>query len=154
MLYWILIASAARARLFSMSAWTKPLKLERELDYQPGRTRAQDLLSDEPGRYSKGGKRGILSAMERRVTPHQAEEHKFAHQLAEILEAGAEHQQFNWLAIFAPPQFLGILRETISEHVRKSLIVSEPKDLVDIDARDLPKHLTMLYPLPIADPVK
>ena len=152
MLYWILIASAARARLFSMSAWTKPLKLERELDYQPGRAKPHELLSDNAGRFSKGGKGGILSAMERRITPHRTEEQKFAHQLAKILQDGVEHQQFNWLAIFAPPQFLGILRETIGENVRKALVASVPKDLIEIAAHDLPKHLTMLYPLPIEDP--
>lgn len=146
MVYWILIANAAQARLFSMNGRSKPLRLERELAHPAGRARAQDILSDEPGRYSKGGKRGILSALERRITPHRIEEQKFARELAEMLDLALDRREYTRLAIFASAQFLGILRQTISDNVRKCLVTSAAKDLVDVDPRELPKHLTTLLP--------
>jgi protein required for attachment to host cells len=146
MQYWILLASAAEAKLFSTSNGSKALHLERHLEHPAGRALEQDLTTDEPGRYSKGGKGGILSSMEHRMTPHRVEETRFAKQLAAILETGLEHRAYERLAIFAPAQLLGILRDSISDNVRKSLVASDAKDLVKLNPRDLPQHLSAALP--------
>jgi protein required for attachment to host cells len=149
MVYWILLANAARAKLLSMSGTSKPLQVKRKLEHPAGRAHAKDILSDEPGRYSKGGKRGVLSALERRLTPHQVEEQRFARQLADLLKTGLERREYDRLAIFAPAQFLGMLREELDANVSKSLVTSAAKDIVDVDLRELPKHLESLLPVPI-----
>jgi protein required for attachment to host cells len=151
MRYWVLLASAARAKVFLMTGESEPLQLVQEVDHPAGRAREQDLMSDSPGRYSKGGKGGILSSMEHKNTPHIMEEHRFAKQLAQILETGFERNEYQWVAIFAPAQFLGILRETVSANVHKRLAHSEAKDLVAMNTRQLPSHLAALYPVPITD---
>ena len=152
MLYGILIANAAVAKLYSLEGKTHPLQLQREFEDRAGRAREQELLSDAAGRYSRGGKGGILSAMEHKMSPHRVEEHRFAKQLAGLLEGAVQRNEYEWLAIFAPPQFLGILRETLSPNVHKRLATSVPKDLIEVPTHDLPKHLTVLYPSPIENP--
>jgi protein required for attachment to host cells len=147
MIYWILIASAAEAKLFSTTGGSTPLQLQQHLEHPAGRALEQDLNTDEPGRYAKGGKGGILSSMEHRMTPHRVEETRFAKQLAAVLETGLERREYERLAIFAPAQLLGILREAISDGVRKSIVASDAKDLVKMDPRELPKHLSAVLPI-------
>ncbi len=149
MRYWILIADPAEAKLFSKASRSAALKFERDIENPRGRARSRDLLADDPGRYAKGGKRGVLTAMELRTPVHKAEEIRFAHHLAALLEAGHEKHQYEGVAIFAPPEFLGILRKEISPAVWKSLLTSVPKDFLHIDPRDLPGHIeSALPPLP------
>jgi protein required for attachment to host cells len=149
MRYWILIADPAGAKLFSKEGPSAALKFERDIENPRGRARPQELLADDPGRYAKGGKHGVLSAMEPRTPVHKAEEIRFAHHLAELLEVGRAKKQYEVVAMFAPPEFLGILRKEISPAVSKALLISVAKDLCHIDPHDLPKHVeSALPPLP------
>lgn len=145
MRYWILIADASRARLYSTTARNAPLKLEEAFDYVPGREKASDIESDEPGRYSRAGKGGILSAMEPGTPVHKVEERRFAAKLAEMLHKGLLAKSYDGVALFAAPEFLGFLRQSLDDQVRKHLLVSIPKDLTQMDERELPKELSPVF---------
>jgi protein required for attachment to host cells len=137
MLWWILIADAAGAKIFSTKGATQPLHLERSLDNPSGRAAGRDILTDEPGRYRKGG--NALSAFEPQTSPHVVEEEKFVHKLAEVLGTALSQRKFDSLAIVAPAKFLGLLRRALSPQVQKHLTTSIAKDLTAFNERDLPQ---------------
>jgi protein required for attachment to host cells len=147
--YWILVADAARARLYSTDSEHGPFRLERKIENPPGRARPQELLSDQPGRYAKGGKRGILSAMEFATPWHQVEEQRFANHLAELLRKALARREYDALAIIAAAQLLGRLRAAIGPQVQKHLVKSIAKDLTTFTDHELPERIAAeLAPTP------
>jgi protein required for attachment to host cells len=150
MRYWILIADAGRARIMSTPGGDGPLHQEEAIQNPRGRARAQDLMADQPGRYSSHGKGSVKSAMEYSTPPHKVEELKFAEKLAEMLEKSASNHKYDRLVMIAPPEFLGFLRKTIAESVHKRLVASIAKDLTEIDPRDLMGHMADVV-LPLVD---
>ena len=67
MKYWLLVADAAQARVFTSQPHLKSLQLLREIKNPKGRARPQQIVADEPGRFAKSGQRSIRSAMEPRM---------------------------------------------------------------------------------------
>src|SRR6476659_4170064 len=112
MIGWILIADAARARIFSTSGWRKPLHLEQAMENPLGRAKPQDIVTEDPGRRLNGMKSGQRSTWAPANAPDVVEEQRFAHRLGELLETALVRRQYESLAILAPPQFLGFLRES------------------------------------------
>jgi protein required for attachment to host cells len=77
--------------------------------------------------------------------PDVVEERRFAHRLGELLQTALERRQDESLAILAPPQFLGFLREAVGPQVRKQLARSIVKDLTVVNERDLPTRLGEVF---------
>jgi protein required for attachment to host cells len=119
--------------------------VERELLNPAGRAHVHDLVTDHPGRYAKGGKRGIKSAMDPVTPPREVEEKRFAHELAELLNVALARGEYERLVLIAPPKFLGILRRSLAPVVRKHLVRAEAKDLTKIKLRDLPEYLESIF---------
>lgn len=142
---WILIADASRAKILTTCSWRGPFRLLRELVNPRGRAKAHDLMSDESGRYCKGGKYGIRSAMEPRTTMHAIEMQRFANELAELLPNAETRKEYDYLASFAPAEFLGHLRQALDTGPRKHLLASIARDLTEIDARQLAVHMEEVF---------
>src|SRR5258706_12493141 len=106
MTHWILIADASGARIFSTTGRSEPLKLVRAIPNPQGRSRNQELVSDEPGRLRKSGTAGTRSAMDPRTTAHDEAAIHFAHDLATSLREALAESAFASLSIVAPAHFL------------------------------------------------
>ena len=145
MLWWIVIADAARARIFSTSGWRKPLHLEQAMDNPLGRAKPQEIVTDDPGRRSNGMKSGQRSTWAPANAPDVVEERRFAHRLGGMLQTALARRQYEALAILAPPQFLGFLREAVGPQVRKHLARSIAKDLTVVNERDLQTRLDQVF---------
>ena len=145
MVWWIVIADAARARIFSTSGWRKPLHLEQAMENPLGRAKPQDIVTDDPGRRSNGTKSGQRSTWAPANPPDVVEERRFAHRLGELLQTALARRQYESLAILAPPQFLGFMREAVGPQVRKHLARSIAKDLTVVNERDLPTRLGQVF---------
>jgi protein required for attachment to host cells len=145
MSYWILIADASGARIFSTDGPEAPLRRVREISNPSGRARNQDLVSDQPGRAFEGGGTATRSAMEPRTTPHNNAADTFAAELAKLLDAEAGKKSFSSLAIVAPPHLLGTLRARLSRQVRQLLRATLDRDLAHVAERDLHPHLNALF---------
>jgi protein required for attachment to host cells len=143
MRYWILIADAAGARVFSAIASKAPLHLERQIANPDGRARTQDLVTDEPGRYRKGAE--PKSAMDPRTTAHEAVVEQFTRELVEMLDEEARRGNFDSLAIVAPPHLLGLLRSALTRQLTSRLKATLAKDLAHIGADQLRPHLTPVF---------
>ena len=143
MRYWILIADAASARVFSTSALNAPLQLERHMANPDGRARTQDLVTDQPGRYRKGG--APKSAMDPRTTAHEEAAEDFARHLAEMLGQEAGRRSFDSFAIVAPPHLLGQLRSKLTHPLTTRLKATLAKDLTHIAPDQLRPHLAAVF---------
>jgi protein required for attachment to host cells len=145
MVWWILIADAARARIFSTTGWRQPVHLEQAMDNPLGRAKPQDIVTDDPGRHFNGMNVGQRSTWAPANPPDIVEEQRFAHRLAELLQTALSQRQYESLAIFAPPQFLGFLREAVGPQVHKHLARSIAKDLTVLNERELPTRLGEVF---------
>jgi protein required for attachment to host cells len=134
----VLVCDSSRARLLASMGRHEPLQLVWSEDNPQGRAIEQDLRSDESGRLRKGGRAGVLSAMDPNKTAHEVEAERFAHHLAGQLKSHLEsHAAYDGLVIAAPAHFLGLLRELLAPEVRDVLKDSVPKDLTKMSEREL-----------------
>lgn len=129
-LTWILTADAGKATIWEWSSKPGPLTPVPDFDMVAEDTRgfARDLKSDRPGRSfaSVGARR---SAMEPPQDPHDLAKTRFMKEISGRLEAAARDRRFTQLIIMAPPQMLGVLRQELSDTVRRSIAGEIDKDL-------------------------
>ena len=138
---YILVADGARARLYANHGVGKGL--------QPvsGATHKADLhhhdreiLADKPGRAYNSVGQG-RSAMEPPTEWHRFEKHKFAREMARVLDSAAANKAFDRLILVAPPATLGDLRTELGDATRKMVTAELPKDLTRHAEHELPQHL-------------
>ncbi len=142
----ILVCDASRARLFASTGRHAPLRPLFSEDNPVGRAREQDLRSDQPGRYSEGGKQGVRSAMDPHTPAHEVEEERFARHLADALQRSHARGEFKSLTIAAPAHFLGLLRAALDPAIER-LAVCVAKDLSKLEPAELMEHVgPMLWP--------
>ena len=143
----ILVCDASRARLFAGVGRHEPLQLLREEDNPGGRATEQELRSDEAGRLRKGGRGGVLSAMDPHKTAHEVDSERFSHHLAAQLKELFDKREFDALVIVAPAHLLGLLRSALAPEVQQHLKSSVAKDLTHMGERELREEVgPMLWP--------
>jgi protein required for attachment to host cells len=130
---WVVVASAARARVFEAAGRRQPLQEILDLVNPEDRLQQQDLESDRPGRaFDRLG--GQRHAMQTAVDPKQQAASRFAKRLGEQLQADLHAKRFEALCVVAPPHFLGLLREHMSDGVRRVVKGELTKDFTREDA--------------------
>jgi len=133
---WIVVADRARARIFE-AAWPVEGTLAEieTLVHPEGQARAQDLLTDGPGRFAE------LAAGPHSGEPRTDHRHRtandFAGVVAERLEKGRTSNAFGYVVIVAPALFLGTLRNTLSKPLAKLVCSEINKDYSQLSAREL-----------------
>jgi protein required for attachment to host cells len=146
---WILIADSSRARLYSVDTAHRPMMLCESFEHQESRAMEHDLVTDRPGRMpqSHGGAHpghGSRSGMEPGTTAKEHEHEIFARTLADALKVHLSHHDYCRLILVANPEFLGILREALSEQVKKHVSASVNRNYTSLDAQELEQHLAPL----------
>ena len=125
---WVLVAGAARARLFETTGWGSGLTLIEEFAHPASRELNRDVDSDRPGRtHDRMGER--RHAMEARSDAKRSEKATFAKALAERLDMAAAQNGFKRLMLIAPPATLGDLRGALSAEAEKRVAGEIDKDL-------------------------
>jgi protein required for attachment to host cells len=135
---YILIADAARARLFAARRLAAPWRAIRVFAHPRSAAKGSDIMADRPGRVHQSADRR-RSAMEPRTPPRRVEAEHFARELADALETA--HGQYRQLVLVASPRFLGFLRSCLSDAVRATLTISLGRDWTEVPARELPARL-------------
>ncbi len=143
-LTWILVADSARARIFTADTPSSPLEEIEDFSHAEGRLHDRDMTSDLPGRIKSTGGGG--HAFEQATDPKQHEADSFAHRIAEYLEAAHNANRFEQLLIVAAPTFLGLLRNQLSEPVKKRVAFELNKELSMLSAADIRQHLPQYLP--------
>jgi protein required for attachment to host cells len=138
---YILVADGARARLYLNDGVGKGLQPVSGATHKADlHHHDRDILTDKPGRAFSSVSSG-RSAMEPPTDWHRFEKHKFAREMARVLDAAAANRAFDRLILIAPPATLGDLRTELSEATRKMVTAELPKDLTRHAEQELPQHL-------------
>ena len=138
---WILVAHHSGARLFENDGPGKGLQALQEISHPEGKLKTQDITSDKPGRSSDS--QGMHHSFGKEL--HDPKEHlaqQFAKHLAGILNDGRNQHCYTKLILVADPRFLGELRAALDHPTAALVTATLNKDLMHIDERDIPQHLS------------
>jgi len=153
---WVVVADAARARIFRVEG----MDVERGLARRPvpasstvlveikdilhpeSRSHEIELASDAPGMSSVANMQSKFG-MDEKVSPKEEEGVRFAKEVADFLKMqGANYDQ---LYLIAPPHFLGLIRPNLDKAIISKLVMEIDKDLSRHSAEDILAHL----PIPV-----
>lgn len=131
---YIVVADAARARLFTRDGLTIS-----ELDslvHAEGRLHEGDLVTDRGGDVHESTSNTARSAGGESVATQHHEE-MFAREVAERLYRARVDNSMEKLILVAPPRFLGQLRDKLDGPTTKRVIHSLAKDLTKATSADI-----------------
>lgn len=142
---WIVIADAARARIYSFSPKRVPALVSAlDHDLVATRLRNQALDSDRPGQTTQRAKRTDHAASPHAVAPetdsHRLAQIEFSRSVAHELES-ARLDGLRRIVLVAPPRALGDIRKACSPGVRALITDELGKDLTRMPLHDLTDHL-------------
>lgn len=136
---WTLIANAGHARLLQQEA-AGQLQLLQTLEHPASRVSTTELGDDKAGRELSG--RGFGgAAYEPRLDAHRKEHQRFAQQLAQLLEEGAQQQRYDVLHVFASSPFLGELKHLLGPAAQRLLAGTHDVDLTAVGLAELPARI-------------
>lgn len=142
---WIVVANNSQARFFTAETESSPLTEVETLTHQEGRLHDKEITSDLPGKI-KGEGGSDSHAFEQATDPKQHEAEHFAHQVASYLEAAHNAHKFEQLLLVADPSFLGLLRNQISEQLRKLICFQLDKNITTETPAEIRLHLPKYLP--------
>lgn len=138
---WVVVADAARARVFNVEAETKALVEIMDMSHPASLQHASEMASDAPGMSSVKGMPSKFG-MEEIVSPKEEEAIRFAKQVAEALQQ--DIASYGRLYLIAAPHFLGLLRKDLDKAVQAKIIKELDKDLTKHTLEDIRAHLPEL----------
>lgn len=121
---WIVVADSARARIFFTDRRDQDWELVESLEHPEARSRGRELLTGPP-------------AMETGEHPKEREAVVFARQLARRLERAFNAHEFRQLVLVAPPEMMGLLRQSLAPPVAGAVAHEITKDLSQLRQDEL-----------------
>jgi protein required for attachment to host cells len=140
----ILVADNVRARIFTAETPSSPLQEIEALAHTEGRLHDREMTSDLPGKIK--GEGSVGHAFEQPTDPKKHEADNFAHRIAQYLEEAHNTNKFEQLLIIAEPSFLGLLRNQLSEQIKKLVSFELDKNITTHSVDDIRKHLPTYLP--------
>jgi protein required for attachment to host cells len=99
-----------------------------------------DIKTDAPGAIGQSaGYSGRVAYEE--TDFHQLEEDRWAKDAADILRKRALNNDFDALAIIAPPKLLGVLRKELHKEVERRIVLTLNKEMTDRPIPDIEELL-------------
>jgi protein required for attachment to host cells len=137
---WVLIADAARARVFETRGKGTGLTMVSGMTFDAELAPSHMLGTDRPGRSfeSVGSTR---HAMESPSDPHREQKRQFARHVAHAVEERQAANSFDRLVVVAPAVTMGDLRAALSDKVMAAVIAELAADLTNTPVSELPAHL-------------
>ncbi|SIQ57830.1 host attachment protein [Marinobacterium stanieri] len=124
---WILVADAAKARIFQHDGPKDPAEEIHTLVHPEARMHNGDLVSDSPGAQANGGSGS--HGMEEKASPREAEDQRFAKEVIDQVRHALNDNRIRQFYMAAPPHFLGLLRNAMDDRVSKALAGDLAKNL-------------------------
>ena len=137
---WIVVADAARGRIFAMQQQGHLAEIENFVNPAEREDNA-DLRTDSYGRFYGKGEREEGHTAEPSVLPKEHEAARFAKHIAEYLDQARNRHLYDKLRLIAAPSFLGLLRNTLDDEVRKLVDQELDQDLTKVSVRELELRL-------------
>ncbi len=143
-LTWIVVANNSIARFFTVESESSPLTEIEALTHLEGRLHDREITSDFPGKIKGAG--AVGHAFEQPTDPKKHEAENFAHKVTKHLEAAHNEHQFEQLLLVAEPSFLGLLRNQLSEQLKKLVCFELDSNIATLNADDIRIHLPDYLP--------
>lgn len=138
---YIVVADAARARIFTRDALT--LEERESLVHAEGRLHEGDLITDHRSDVQESmSSTSRSSGKENVASKHENE--LFAKEVANRLYNARVDNSMEKLIMVAPPKFLGLLREKLDGPTQKLVIHSLSKDLTKASLEDIQEAVSDL----------
>jgi len=137
----IVVADSTRARIFTAESARSGLNEIETLANPEGRMHEQDMVSDIPGKDAGKGGAGN-HAFQEKVEPKQQKIIEFAKRIAEYLDDVRKENKLGKLLLIAAPEFLGELRNHLSDETHEKVTFELDKNLAHHDEEDIRKHLS------------
>ena len=137
---WVLVADAARARIFSVDSPQANLNPVEQLVSPEARLHDRDINADRPGRAFDSFGEG-RHAMGTNTDPKEQDAIRFAREVADHLEQGRVGNRFDRLILVAEPHFLGLLRKSIKPPLGQLITLEINKDLSRAKEQEIREHL-------------
>ncbi len=136
---WILVADAARARLFTVERPRGPLTELDDFVNPVERLREREIEADDRGRGAApdGGRHAFGDDKD----PKAEYARRFAHELAERLKEGRSQGEFKRLYLVADPRFLGELRGQLDDQTERLVVSTLDKEISRLDAGQIRRYL-------------
>ena len=135
----VVIADAGRVKLFSTDDRGATVKaVPGGIDAMPNPP-SREHKSDKPGRGQEGS--GRRTSFEPKHDPHKQAEDEFSRLLAKHLEGLTGDGTYADIVLFAPPVFLGELRQHMSRAVADKIAAEVHKDLTKSTTENIQSHV-------------
>ena len=137
---WILVADAAKARLFELARkGGAPVEIA-GYAYPDGRS---------PGRHHEHGRLPRVHesnspsrhAIEPKTTLRDKHARRFAGTLGAVVKQGRLEGRYDHLILVAPPRFLGALHDSLDEQTSACVVGKVANDLLTLSPTELRRHL-------------
>jgi protein required for attachment to host cells len=138
---WILVCDAAKARTFEVRPGNAEWQAVKVALHDDSRKKATELVSDHSGSRSSEGGTVHHNALAPSSSPKDVEKERFARSLADMLDHELRAARFDKWVLVAPPHFVGLMKQSISEAVGKHLLAIVEKDLNHLDVHALADRL-------------
>lgn len=135
----VVVANSSFARLYK-AINNHALEELQTWEHPESRLHDQDLVSSRPGRAFDSFGPG-RHAMETQVSPKTQEFHVFAKEIAHHLEKAVEKGDVKKIFLAAPPSFLGILRQRLSNNVAALIAGEFDKDFTTMRSEEIRGYL-------------
>ena len=138
---WVVIADAARARIFEQETATSPLHELTDLVHGESALHAGDLGTGGRGGTVSIGSQKSLRQSDPQLTPSETHAERFAKEVTEHLNRSRAQGSFDSLVLIAEPRFLGRLRANVDSATEKLLAFTVDKNLVESSVNTIDKEL-------------
>lgn len=143
---WVLIADAARARVFETKGQGNGLTPVEDMSLEAELAPSRELGSDRPGRSFDSAGVG-RHAMESPSDLHREQKRQFARRIADALQQRQAARSFDRLVVVAPAVTMGDLRAALPDQVKATVTAEVVADLTKTPVAELPAHLAAHVPL-------
>src|SRR6476660_2867633 len=123
----VLVADGRKILFFRNHGDENQIDLRTEAHDQREDRKDSDIKSDAPGTNQQSGGYGRSTYEE--TDFHQQEEDRWIKDVADQLKARALRNDFDALAIIAPPKALGVLKKCLHKEVEKRLVCIVNKEM-------------------------
>jgi protein required for attachment to host cells len=144
----IVVANASRARFFAQPRDGAPLEEGEGLLNAAARMKSRDTESDVLGRQagSRSGQGPTGAGQHSGYSPHQTpfahHLELFAREVATAISRRFSRGGFRHLVLVASPEFLGMLRKMLDDHLASLVRLQFDKDYTHVDVHELREFLT------------
>ncbi|GAA4740361.1 host attachment family protein [Sphingomonas daechungensis] len=140
----VLVADGTKVLFFRNHGDQNQIDLRTEAHDRREDRKDRDIKTDGPGtaavRMSSGGADTFRPAMGE-TDFHQQEEDRWIKDAAEELKKRALRNDFDTLAIIAPPKALGVLKKCLHKEVEKRVVMTINKEMTDRPIPDIEELL-------------